>query len=43
MDNRGKVAYNLVREALTAAFGPDGEGWETFKCEAGKTAIRLKA
>ncbi|MES2461348.1 MAG: DUF87 domain-containing protein [Armatimonadota bacterium] len=40
LDNRGKFAYNLVREALIATFGPEPK-WETFKNESGRVMIRV--
>lgn len=42
LDNRGKFAYNLVRGALIATFGPE-PNWETFKNDIGKVMIRVVA
>ncbi len=40
LDDRNSIAFNLVREALTAVLGPEKTSWETFKNDRGKTCIR---
>jgi len=31
LEDRGEVAYHLVREAFDRIFGTEDEGWHTFK------------
>ncbi|MBT9173646.1 MAG: hypothetical protein DDT21_02047 [Syntrophomonadaceae bacterium] len=34
LDNKDTLAYNLVRKALEYMYGPQNQGWETYKNEA---------
>ena len=39
-DNREQEAYNLVSKVLNKIYGPQNNGWETFKNMANKTYVR---
>jgi len=43
LDDRNQFAYNLVPKALDKIFGPQGQGWESYKHPStGKTWVRHK-
>lgn len=42
LDQRDEIAYRLVPKALSAAFGPQDQAWETYSHEtSGKTWVRV--
>lgn len=40
MDDRDALAFQLVPKVLTRVFGKQGQGWKTFKNDAGKTYVK---
>jgi hypothetical protein len=44
VDDRGTVAYHLVRKAMDEIFGPQNQAWESYKNpQRGTVYVRLKA
>ncbi len=42
LDGRDDLAYHLVRKAMTQIYGPQGQGWETFRNAKGTTCLRAQ-
>jgi uncharacterized protein len=43
LDDRDNLAYRLVPKALTHLYGPQGQGWETFRNAVGTSYVRRKS
>jgi hypothetical protein len=43
LDDRDQFAYQLVKKAMDHIYGPQGDYWETFKNQSGKTYLRRRS